>query len=353
MTPVFAIIGTGKMAAMMMMTMRRAGVEVVAVASRERSRGEYFALSNSSIDVVGDWQHVVRLPQVDAVYIATHPKHHAQIAVAALEQGKAVLCEKPLADDPQSASLIVETSRRTGSLCVEALWTMFLPSHRRFFELLDAGRCGTPKHLTASFGYPEVEEHRCRSTEAGGLLLDRVVYLAAFALRALGPVGKVTAEFEFGDDGSAVTASLMTVHEGGAQAQLAASFVVQLANSATLSGTAGCLALERPLLGSEDVTCRRHHLAAASLGARPLKVLDQLRQVPLMRRLKRQLENRAYYCPYGSDRYRAQLDHFLSLYHKGENESPIWPLDMSLRTSALLEQARKTIEIRRLGDVTA
>jgi len=342
------------MAATMMATLGRANVDVVAVASRDRGRAERFALGNNSIQAVGEWASIVGRPDVDVVYIATHPASHARIAVAALENGKAVLCEKPFATNLVDALRVAETAQRSGCLCMEALWTAFLPASRKFFQLLDEGACGVPKHLTASFGFPESETAQCRSLEAGGVLLDRAVYLAAFARQSLGPVAKVTAELDIGADGIEQSASLTLLHKNGAQSQLAASFLVELSNTAVLAGTAGSATLKRPLLGSERIVLRKVSPTPATLARRPSHGTSQwLRQIPNLRRLKRLWDERSEHLSYGADRYRPQLDHFLDLYRSGERESPILPLSLSLDTLAILAQAQEALAIHPLGKVSA
>ena len=347
-TPRFAIVGTGRMAASMAATFRARGIGIAAVASRDPLRAQRFANENGVAHACEDWTQLLERPDVDAVYIATHPGEHAAIAAASLEAGKAVLCEKPLATDEESGRIVAEAARRTGVLCMEGLWTAFLPAHRKFFQLADSGACGTPVHLTASFGYPETEAAPCRSAAAGGVLLDRAVYLAALALRAMGPVAKVAAELDVGADGVERTASLTLLHANGAQSQLAASFVAEMSNTAVLTGTSGSITLKKPLLGSERLAFRK--LEARQGGenrghASPLR--QWFRQAPALRRLKRVLDDRSEHLAYGSDPYMPQLDHFVSLLRSGERESPIMPLRLSLDALRVLDQARRAESLLR------
>ncbi|QDP41650.1 Gfo/Idh/MocA family oxidoreductase [Radiobacillus deserti] len=82
--------------------------------------------------------------QVDAVTICTPNKFHANIAIAALEAGKHVLCEKPMALSAQEAEKMVETAKRTGK-------TLFIGFHYRFMKesqaakkIMGAGEIGKP-----------------------------------------------------------------------------------------------------------------------------------------------------------------------------------------------------------------
>jgi predicted dehydrogenase len=68
--------------------------------------------------VAGSWRDVVSDPDVDVVVVATPPGTHARIAREALEAGKHVFCEKPLALDDADAADLVETVERTGRVLV-------------------------------------------------------------------------------------------------------------------------------------------------------------------------------------------------------------------------------------------
>ena len=94
--PRFAVIGTGGMAAAMMSTFAQAGVRVTAVASRDPQRSRQFA-SVFGIPTAGNLDSLLCSTEVDVVYVANTAAEHATTAIAALEAGKAVLCEKPLA----------------------------------------------------------------------------------------------------------------------------------------------------------------------------------------------------------------------------------------------------------------
>ena len=84
------------MAATMMLTFAQAGVRVNAVASHDPQRARRFA-STFGIPMATDLHSLLRSTEVDAVYIANATAEHATTTIAALEAGKPVLCEKPLA----------------------------------------------------------------------------------------------------------------------------------------------------------------------------------------------------------------------------------------------------------------
>ena len=73
------------------------GAKVIAIASRHRERAAAVAKEFDIATVCNDWQEVVAHRDVDLVSIVTPPATHMEIALAALENRKAVLCEKPMA----------------------------------------------------------------------------------------------------------------------------------------------------------------------------------------------------------------------------------------------------------------
>src|SRR4026208_274507 len=92
------------------------GAKVVAVASRNRDRAEVVAKEFGIEHVAHDWQELVAHNDVDLVSIVTPPSTHMEIATAALDQRKAVLCEKPMALNAVEAAKMVERAQAAGVL---------------------------------------------------------------------------------------------------------------------------------------------------------------------------------------------------------------------------------------------
>lgn len=345
----FAVIGTGSMAATMMSTFRRACVPVTAVASRDAGRGRTFASAFGIPDIGTDLGSFLQSDAFDAVYIANATVDHANTAIAALEAGKSVLCEKPLATSAHEAERVTEAARRAGKLCMEGLWIAFLPAYRRILELSRRNAYGKPTHLFADFGYPVSEDAGARllAPSAGGVMLDRGIYLVALALNVLGPVEAVDAVLRVTPRGVDQHASLQLLHRDGGQSQLTASFISLMSNSATLACTGGLIRLDQPLIGAEVVRTRRMAPARDSAhgpndktGARQ-RLVRRLRQAPLFRRLKRAIPNsHSKTLSYGADPYLPQLLHFLALLSAGAKTSDIVPLELSLSIQRVIDQAR-------------
>ncbi len=342
------ILGTGYMAATMARAMALTpDLRVVALAGASQARSE--ALGR---DLGGDVRaHVGRDSllddaEVDLVYLATVTERHAADALAALEAGKSVLVEKPLATTAEEATRVVEAARAARRFCMEAMWTAFLPSWKRLVAIAGSGELGRPRHLAFSFGYPVERATAPRVFVPGpgaGVLLDRGVYGAALALRLLGPAECIEALVERSPEGVDVAAALQLGHRGGAQSQIAVSIEALLPNTVTLSCTSGTAEVAAPALGSELVMLRRANasvLARAGEG-RKAALVARLREVPLVRRLRRVQSRPAHeHWTWGADMYLPLLTHVAETLRAGDIESSEVPLDASIAALALLDGAR-------------
>lgn len=127
------------------------GVEVVSIASARRERAEAVAREFGIGHVGQDWRDVVRHPGVHLVCITTPPNLHREMTLAALEAGKAVLCEKPTALDATEAEAMWRAARGRGVLALLDHELRFLPARQRMRELVRAGELGRLRHVRVQY----------------------------------------------------------------------------------------------------------------------------------------------------------------------------------------------------------
>lgn len=96
-----------------------------------------------------DWQEVVADPEVDAVSVATPNAFHARMAIAALESGKHVWCEKPMASSLVDAERMRDASRAAGKVAILGYNYIQNPAIRHIAKLLHEGAIGTVNHVRA------------------------------------------------------------------------------------------------------------------------------------------------------------------------------------------------------------
>lgn len=122
------------------------GARVVAIASGRRENAERVAREFSIPHVADDWRGVVGREDVDLVSIVTPPSTHAEIALAALGSGKAVLCEKPTAMNFEEADRMRKAARESGLFACIDHELRFVPARLRMREMIAAGEIGHVWH---------------------------------------------------------------------------------------------------------------------------------------------------------------------------------------------------------------
>ncbi len=122
------------------------GCRVVAIASRTREHAESVATEFSIKHVVDHWRDLVQRDDVDLVSVVTPPATHMEITLAALENGKAVLCEKPMAMNAEEAKRMTDRAEQRGVLALIDHELRFLKSRRKMRAMLGNGVIGTVRH---------------------------------------------------------------------------------------------------------------------------------------------------------------------------------------------------------------
>jgi predicted dehydrogenase len=141
-----------------------------AVASRDVIRSQ----SLEPLKVHSTYQDLLDDPDIDAVYISLANHQHCEWSIKALQAGKHVLCEKPIAIDANEARLMADAAKENNRMLVEAVWTRWHPRFIRMVELVQNGAIGEIKAINASFTFPGSLEgnYRLAPEMGGGSLFD-------------------------------------------------------------------------------------------------------------------------------------------------------------------------------------
>ena len=134
----WGILGSGWIAERFIESVRaHTKQDLVAVGSRRKDRAEEFASRMALKRAYGNYQELVAADDLDVIYVATpHNLHHEGVTLA-LEAGKHVLVEKPIALNRAQALEMVELARRKRLFFAEALWTFYLPKFDVLRQLLE------------------------------------------------------------------------------------------------------------------------------------------------------------------------------------------------------------------------
>ena len=143
----------------------------------------------------GDFRALLKRDDIDAVDICVHNNKHAPIAIAALQAGKDVYCEKPMAGTYRDALAMFQAAHKTGRKLHIQMETVFSPESRAAMRLIEDGQLGKI-YYARSFGYrrrgrPFVDGYGTanfvdRGICAGGALFDMGIYHLAQVLHLIG-----------------------------------------------------------------------------------------------------------------------------------------------------------------------
>lgn len=190
------IIGCGQIAQHHMKTYKGiADAEMVVLADINEAAAKKSAEEFGVAETTTDWKSVLQRDDIDAVDVCLHNNYHMPATVAALEAGKHVYCEKPMAGCYTDAKKMLDTARATGKNLHIQLSTLYSNETRAAKELIDAGELGDV-YFARSTGFrrrgrPYVDGYGTPSFvqkrhSAGGALYDMGVYHIARALYLLG-----------------------------------------------------------------------------------------------------------------------------------------------------------------------
>jgi len=162
------------------------GVEVAAVAARDRRRAEAFAARHGVPKVHDSYADLVADPSLDAVYVPLPNGLHAEWTLAAIRAGKHVLCEKPFAANAAQAREVAAAASTVEVM--EAFHYRYHPLAERMREIVHSGELGEVRRVETAmcFPLPRFSDIRYDFDLAGGALMDAGCY-AVHCLRLLAP----------------------------------------------------------------------------------------------------------------------------------------------------------------------
>jgi predicted dehydrogenase len=233
---------------------------VAAIASRDAAKAAGVAAGFGIARSYGDYQALIDDPDIEAIYNPLPNHLHVDWTVKALDAGKHVLCEKPIALNANQAQAIVEARDRSGKRVIEAFMVRHHPQWHRIRDLVRQGRIGTVGAIQSAFLFTALDPRNVRNRVeiGGGSLYDVGCY----------PI--VTARYVFGAEPSHAVALIdrdpalgvdrltsgLLAFPGGRQ--LAFSCALQLASyqRVVILGSKGRIEVGVPFTPQKDHGCR-------------------------------------------------------------------------------------------------
>ena len=202
----FAVLGPhGRGRIALLLHRPEEGLRVVGVCATHLSNLDvYRDKCGSDLIQVTDYREILVNPDVDAVLVCTPDNLHAEHAVAALEAGKHVFLEKPMAISIEECDAIIAAAERSGSKLYVGHNMRFFPVMQKMRELIDAGRIGRVEAIWCrhfiSYGgdayYKDWHSERKNTTslllQKGAHDIDIIHYLAGGYTRRVVGMGKLS-----------------------------------------------------------------------------------------------------------------------------------------------------------------
>ena len=226
-------------------------VKIVAVASRDADKARGFAESTGIERSLGSYEALLADAEIDVVYLPLPNSLHAAWCIRALEHGKHVLCEKPLALNREEARSIFAAARKNQVMLLESYPYWFQPQTARLLELLGTGEdspIGRVRGMQVCFGFTLLNPQtniRSRPELGGGALLDAGSYPLSFIRLVMGGAPeRVMADSSWLDTGVDISTTATLYYADGRRVQMSCAMDTANHRRATIMGTHGTIESE-------------------------------------------------------------------------------------------------------------
>ena len=243
----WGILGTGRITPRVVVPMAGSSRNTVAaVASREPDRSAAYAATHGIPRSFGSYEALIGDPDIDVIYIALPNHLHAEWTIRALEAGKHVLCEKPLALTVDDVEAVAATAARTNLVAMEAFMYLHHPQTRRVLDLIDGGELGTILGAQATFTFQieRDDDPRLVPEMGGGTIWDLAGYPVSLFRRIAGAgPSSIEASAHIGPSGVDLSCSAQLGYAGGMVGQLFTSFEVPFDERVEIFGSEASLVI--------------------------------------------------------------------------------------------------------------
>ncbi|KAI6197776.1 Trans-1,2-dihydrobenzene-1,2-diol dehydrogenase-like isoform X1 [Aphelenchoides besseyi] len=329
----WGIIGCGQIAGdfVRALSVSEKNHKIIAAAARSLEKAEEFVKhSGLPIQAYGNYESVLDDEDVDIVYIALLNKFHAEYVVRALDAGKHVLCEKPMAVNAKEVRKMIEKARAKKLFLMEALWSRFFPAWQHIKRIVDSEEVGkaTHFHFNIAGTNPRLNLDLCEiPTLATG------VYCVALSLFIFGeekPI-RIDAIGEKNEHGFEEWCNLTLVFRNGRHATLYYDRTTLSAWSSYVSCTNGQIQIPRFCWAPLEFTKISGIMRAGATKSETFTY-------PLTQ------DYGKYYYNH-SEGLHFEADHVFDAIQAGKTESEVMSLDTSLKCAEILDEIRRQLGV--------
>ncbi len=304
--------------------------ELAAVCSRTKERAEEFAAKHNIPHIFTSLEEMAASDKVDAIYIASPNYAHAEQSILCMNNGKHVLCEKPMAANAHEARRMVECSRKNGVTLMEAMKSTLSPNF--IAAKANLNRIGTPRRYFASFcqyssRYDKFKEgvvlNAFRPELANGAMMDIGVYTIYPLVVLFGKPQAINAQgvvLSSGVDGQGA----VNMQYDGLNATVLYSKIANSQLPAEIEGEDGNILIDRIQT--------------------PVDVRFYPRQAPASGHEKR-TEGELLSQPEEHNEYYYEVKEFIDLIEQGRVESEINSHENSITTLEIIDEVRRQLGV--------
>lgn len=331
----FGVIGTGAIVGKVITGGRQhPDFEVLAVCSRTEEKGRAFASEWGIAKVYTSVEAMASDPEIDVIYIASPNYAHCSQAIACMNRGKHVLCEKPLASNAREASEMTACARKNGVALMEAMISTLNPNFRAMREALPL--VGKIRHCFASYcqyssRYDRfkngIVENAFKNELSNGSVMDIGIYTIYPMVALFGRPLSVKAQSVLMSTGvdaqGCAVLKFCNAAADSAEPSVEDAFNVTVMYSkicdsvlpTEICGEEGSLLLDKIHIAekAEFIPAKRHRDEGCAI-------------------LRRGLEKDPYYY---------EIEEFISILQEGRLESSVNTLDTSLATLEIIDEIRR------------
>lgn len=316
----FGIVGTGTIAHRFAEAIKNVtNAELTAVASRTQTNADKFGDEFNIPFRYDSYEKMALSDVIDAAYIAVPHSGHIVCSCLMMNNGKHVLCEKPMAVNAKEAEMMFDCAQKNNVLLMEAMWARLVPGTIKMIEIAESGLLGDIRAVEGKFCYTmdedEMDHHVLKPENGGGSLLDVGVYGLYFSSWYLGKGIKViNAQADIFNGIDSHTCVLLKYNDGSI-ADISSAVLLRKPNEGYIYGTKGYAYLRRFYAPQEIELCFNNG------------------------------DKQTFSVPYAGNGFEEQITHFSDCVLSGMKQSPVLTSENTIYISRQMDEIRKNTGI--------
>ncbi|XP_047526005.1 trans-1,2-dihydrobenzene-1,2-diol dehydrogenase-like isoform X1 [Pieris napi] len=220
--------------------------KVIAIAGKDLDRVHRLATLHKIPTAYEGYEAMAHDTSIEIVFVSVLNMQHYEISKLMLENGKHVLCEKPIGMTYKQTKALVDLARERKLFLLEGMWSRFFPAYDALDKHLSAGGLGDIYHINIQFGVEITDlERNLMKDLGGGAVLDLGIYMLQFLQFVYKePPTDIVCTGHLSKVGVDESISCVLKYSDGRTATIAAHTRATMTNRAEITGTKGSIAMD-------------------------------------------------------------------------------------------------------------